>query len=135
MRALLLKEQDTQLKAVFSHFPQIILVLLFGSLATGRTHAESDIDIAVMGKRTLTAEEKISLIQAIAAQAGRAVDLIDLRVAGEPLLGQIVKHGKRILGSDTVYGELMSRHLFEQADFLPYRIRLLKERRIAWIGM
>jgi hypothetical protein len=55
-------------------------------------------------------------------------------VVSEPLLGQIVRHGRRIVGSDTMYGELISRHLFEQADFMPYRTRLLAERRMAWIG-
>ena len=62
------------------------------------------------------------------------VDLIDLSVVGEPLLGQIVRHGRRVLGSDTIYGELISKHLFEQADFMPYQARILAERRMAWIG-
>ena len=64
----------------------------------------------------------------------RAIDLIDLSVAGEPLLGQIVRHGKRLMGSDEAYGKLISRHLMDQADFMPYRNRILAERRAAWIG-
>jgi len=78
--------------------------------------------------------KKIALIGALAERTGRPVDLIDLHVVSEPLLGQIVRHGRRVLGSDTLYGELISRHLFEQADFMPYRTRLLAERRMAWIG-
>ena len=55
-------------------------------------------------------------------------------MVAEPLLGQIVRHGRRLLGSDSAYGQLISRHLFEQADFMPYRARVLAERRAAWAG-
>lgn len=125
---------DAQLKKVFAHFPKIVLVVLFGSVALGRQRADSDLDIAIAAKQALTAHEKIALIGALAELTGRSIDLIDLSVASEPLLGQILRYGRRILGSDTQYGELISRHVFEQADFMPYRTRLLAERRMAWIG-
>ena len=125
---------DAQLKEVLAHFPKIALAVLFGSVAMGRQRADSDLDIAVAAKQALTAHEKIALIGALAERTGRPVDLIDLSVVSEPLLGQIVRHGRRVLGSDTLYGDLISRHLFEQADFMPYRTRLLAERRLAWIG-
>lgn len=125
---------DAQIREVFAHFPKIALAVLFGSVALGHQRAESDLDIAVAAKQTLTAHEKIALISALADRIGRPIDLTDLSVVSEPLLGQILRHGRRILGSDTLYGELISRHVFEQADFMPYRTRLLAERRIAWIG-
>lgn len=125
---------DAQLKEVFAHFPEIALALVFGSVAAGRQRTDSDLDIAVAAERALTVDEKMLLIDALAERTGRPVDLIDLNVVSEPLLGQIVRHGRRILGSDTQYGNLISRHLFEQADFMPYRTRLLAERRMAWIG-
>ena len=61
---------DAQLKEVLAHFPKITFAMLFGSVALGRQHADSD--------------------------------LIDLKVVLEPLLGQILRHGRRILGSDTL---------------------------------
>jgi uncharacterized protein len=125
---------DTRLREVLTHFPKITFAMLFGSVALGRQRADSDLDIAVAANQALTAHEKIALIRALADSTGRPVDLIDLKVVSGPLLGQIVRHGRRILGSDTLYGELISRHLFEQADFMPYRTRLLAERRMAWIG-
>ena len=125
---------DAQLKKVFAHFPEIALVVLFGSVASGRQRAGSDLDIAVAAKHALTAHEKTALVGALADHTGRTIDLIDLSVVSEPLLGQIVRHGRRVLGGDTLYGKLISRHLFEQADFMPYRARLLAERRMAWIG-
>ena len=125
---------DAQLKKVLVQFPQIVLAVIFGSVAAGRQRADSDLDIAIAAKRILTVEEKIALVGALAECTGRTIDLIDLSAVSEPLLGQIVRHGRRVLGSDTLYGELISRHLFEQADFMPYRTRLLAERRMAWIG-
>lgn len=125
---------DVQLKDVLAHFPRIALVVLFGSVASGRQRADSDLDIAVAAERVLTVDEEIAMISALAERTGRTIDLIDLNKVSEPLLGQIVRHGRRVLGSDTLYGELITRHLFEQADFMPYRARLLEERRLAWIG-
>jgi len=125
---------DAQLKEVFSHFPKIALAVLFGSVASGQQRADSDLDIAVAADHPLSVDEKLAMISALAERTGRPVDLIDLSVVSEPLLGQIVRHGRRVLGSDTLYGELISRHVFEQADFMPYRTRLLAERRMAWIG-
>ena len=74
------------------------------------------------------------LIADIAATTGRAVDLIDLRTAGEPLLGQILKHGQRIRGETTELVPLMQRHVYAMEDFMPYVERMLEERKQAWIG-
>ena len=123
-----------QLSAVLSAFPQIELAVLFGSVARGGERPGSDIDIAVAARRALSITEKIALVEALALRTGRPIDLVDLRTVSEPLLGQVLRHGRRLLGSDRAYGELISRHLFEQADFMPYRARVLAERRAAWIG-
>ena len=114
--------------------PGIQLAILFGSLATGKGDKESDLDIAVDAGRRLNANEKTSLIGELARQTGRPVDLVDIQSIGEPLLGQVLRYGKRILGSDRHFARVLSRHLFDQADFLPYRNRILAERRQAWIG-
>ena len=122
------------MREVLAGFPELILALVFGSVAKGLQRIDSDLDIAVVAKQALTVDEKIVIISALAEKTGRPVDLVDLKVVGEPLLGQIVQHGRRLLGSDGDYGRLISRHLFEQADFMPYRNRILAERRAAWIG-
>ena len=125
---------DVMLKDVLTQFPTLVLALVFGSVAQGRERADSDLDIAVAARQPLTPVERMNIIAALAEQTGRPVDLIDLYGVADPLLGQIVRHGRRLLGSDSEYGNLISKHLFEQADFMPYRNRVLTERRAAWIG-
>jgi predicted nucleotidyltransferase len=114
--------------------PGIRLAILFGSLAVGQARPDSDLDLAVDAGHRLTIGEKLSLMNELAQRTGRPVDLVDLYAVGEPLLGQILRHGKRLLGNETCYADLIRRHLFDQADYLPYRTRILAERRQAWIG-
>lgn len=114
--------------------PGIRLAIVFGSLAAGRERVDSDLDLAVEAGRRLTTGERLALTTELAKRTGRPVDLVDLYVVGEPLLGQILRHGKRLLGGGTCYADLIRRHLFDQADYLPYRSRILAERRRAWIG-
>lgn len=125
---------DALLQSVLAQFPTLVLAIVFGSVAQGQARPDSDLDIAVAANKPLTAVEKIDIIAALAKCTGRPVDLIDLNGVAEPLLGQILRHGRRLLGSDGAYGSLLSKHLFEQADFMPYRNRVLAERRMAWIG-
>ena len=120
--------------AVLDTQPGIRLAILFGSLAAGRERADSDLDLAVDAGHRLTASEKLALMTELAERTGRPVDLVDLHAVGEPLLGQILRHGKKLLGGGTCYANLIRRHLFDQEDFLPYRTRILSERRRAWIG-
>ena len=128
-------ELEQAILAAIGTQPGIELAIVFGSLAAGAGRMESDLDLAVDAGRSLTAIEKMALISELAASTGRPIDLVDIHTVGEPLLGQILQHGKRILGSDTHYANLIRRHLFDQTDYLPYRNRILAERRQAWIGL
>ena len=125
---------DQQIKEVLADFPQVCFAILFGSVALGRQKPESDLDIAIAANQSLSTNEKINIISALSERTGRPIDLVDLKIVTEPLLGQLLRHGRRILGSDTEYGKLISRHIFEQTDFMPYRKRILAERRQKWIG-
>lgn len=128
-----MKTIEAMIQATLAPHPEIQLAILFGSLATGRGHHDSDVDLAIDAGQPLEIETKIALMEELAEHIGRPVDLIDLRTVGEPLLGQILKHGKRLLGEDSLYAELIKRHVFDEADFMPYYRRILKERRSTWI--
>lgn len=122
------------LRDVLERHPHIRQALVFGSVASGRPRPDSDLDVAVEADHPLDARAKTNLIEALAAASGRPVDLIDLKTASGPLLGQILKHGHRILGSESDHAELLRRYLFDAEDFQPYIQRMLRERRQAWIG-
>lgn len=123
------------IKQILDRHPMIRMAVLFGSLAEGKAERDSDLDLAIDAGRPLEEDEKIQLISELAGALGLPVDLVDIFSAGEPLLGQIVTRGKRILGDDARFASMLSAHLFNQADFMPYRSRILKERRQAWIGL
>ena len=122
------------IERVLAGHPELEVVLLFGSMASGQGRADSDVDLAVQAAHPLDAESKLTLIAEFGDATGRAVDLIDLRVVGEPLLGEILTGGRCLRGSRGARAELLRRHLLDSADFLPYVQRLLAERRRAWIG-
>jgi predicted nucleotidyltransferase len=125
---------DIQIRKVLERHKTIRLALVFGSLAKDTAHCESDLDLAVGADHPLDTVETMKLISDLAKASGRPVDLIDLSTVGEPLLGQIIAGGRRIVGSNTLYAELLLKHLYNQEDFVPYQRRILKERREAWIG-
>ena len=113
-------------------FPYLSLAILFGSVANNTARFESDIDLAVLAEKPLTASQKIKIIEALADATGRAIDLIDIKTAGIPIMSEVIQ-GKRLLGTDEVFGTVCSRHLIDAADFLPIIKRTLKERRDAWL--
>lgn len=126
---------DDCIRRLLERRQDIRLAVLFGSLAKGAARSDSDIDLAVGADQPLDAGEKMQLIMELAEATGRPVDLVDFYTVGEPLLGQILAGGRRILGDDFRYARIVIRHLFNQADFMPYRRRILQERRRTWIGL
>jgi predicted nucleotidyltransferase len=113
--------------------PDIRLAIVFGSLANGKSHRDSDLDIAVLGKRPLEPSRRIELSEALSQLTGRPIDLIDLQSAGVAVARSAVLFGTVIFSRDeAAYPSQLSKVLFDSADFLPYRNRILKERRDAW---
>lgn len=108
------------------------LVLLFGSVARGTARPDSDLDVAIDLGRPLTADDKLALIEALALASGRPVDLVDLRRAGVPLVGEILDHGKRLVGDVATHGALMARHVTDVEDFMPAYRRLIDARLAGW---
>lgn len=73
------------------------LIVLFGSQATGRVHEKSDIDIAVLGSKAISFDEKLKLIGDFSNVLKREdVEVVDLATASPTLLYVVVENGKTI---------------------------------------
>jgi uncharacterized protein len=131
-RIRIIENMTEALSKLFQSQSNILVAILFGSCAQSNQTFESDVDIAVLADGPIAAEFRIKLIEEIALVTGRSVDLIDLSLAGQPLLGQILKNAVRLKGTDSDMAKLYVRNVLEVADFLPYVTRTLKERQRAW---
>ena len=123
------------IERVLARHPSIVIAILFGSLAAGRSRNDSDLDLAAASTSPLNSQTRLQLIEELAVGLGRPVDLIDLAQAHGPLLQQIVTKGRLLICTDrTRYADLLLRVVYEEADVMPYYRRILAERRQAWIG-
>jgi len=79
------------------------LIILFGSQATGTAGKTSDTDIAVLGDRPLTLDERSKLEEKYAAHfsiSEEMIDLVDLSIAPPILRYQVVQSGKLLYGTE-----------------------------------
>ena len=93
-------EHNKKLASFLSQYPEIKLAILFGSLASGKFHPNSDTDLAILADTPISNDFKLQLINAIGAKFDRPVDIIDLFHAPELILGQVFK-GIALLGDNT----------------------------------
>lgn len=69
------------------------LVALFGSQAKGKTHPQSDVDIAIMGRRRLRPIEIARIALEFSELLKREdVEIVDLKSASPLLLKQVAEH-------------------------------------------
>jgi predicted nucleotidyltransferase len=114
--------------------PEVKAAWVFGSVADDRARRDSDLDVAVLGAHPLASATKKALIERLAQAEGRPVDLVDLQATRGPIVGRVLTRGTRLFCTDTtLYAELMKRWMFDQADWMPLRRRMLKARRDTWI--
>jgi predicted nucleotidyltransferase len=93
-----------QLEHLFHQHP-VLLAYLFGSQATGRTHADSDIDVAVLLNASLTPDERfaerLTLIGALSRLLGTDnVDMVILNEASPLLAYEVLRSGVLLYCSD-----------------------------------
>jgi predicted nucleotidyltransferase len=71
------------------------LALLFGSQATGKTHAKSDVDIAIWLIKPFTPDQKLQWLVELEAIFANHVSLVLVSPRLDPVLGfEIIKHGQ-----------------------------------------
>ena len=109
--------------------PDLLLVMIFGSMADGNPQIGSDIDVAVYPKKKLSSQQCQKLSDQIACATGRTVDLVDLTDADGALLRQILRKGRIIFSKQpVVLGHLSERLLGWQEDFEPQLNAMLETR-------
>ena len=76
-------------------------IIVFGSVASGHTHKESDLDIAFYKKElNLSSYEVFMLAQELADLLNIEIDLVDLKHASTVFQAQIFSRGKVIFSND-----------------------------------
>lgn len=73
-----------------------ILIIVFGSIVTNKSHAQSDIDIALISDTKHSSMEIYSAAQDLANLIKRDVDLINLTEVSPVMQAQIITKGKII---------------------------------------
>lgn len=90
--------------ATLANKHRLDLVVLFGSQATGRTHVQSDVDIAVLSKEDVNrARLALELSELLKRDD---VEVVDLRSASPTLMRAVVENGKVLYESrpDAFFG-------------------------------
>lgn len=96
------------------------LVILFGSSVARKTHAESDVDIALLTLRPLSLHKELALRREFFVLFHREIDLVFLKRASPLLLGQIVRHGKLLAGDRKIFENFRRYAMKQYIDFQPY---------------
>jgi len=128
--------KENQLATWLTEHPEIEMAILFGSYSKGTETVHSDIDLAIQlsSGKTIQADEKLNYLTQLGELLETDIDLIDLKKAGQPLLSQIIKYGKRLKGQQTQYIELAIKNINTTPDFMPYIERMMSERRKRWLA-
>jgi uncharacterized protein len=80
-------------------FPELVLIVLFGSEARGDATLESDLDVAVLGGRPLPRPRVAQARSDLEVATGRDVHLVDLRTADTVLQHQVMQTGETLYTS------------------------------------
>ena len=88
-------QEMKSLAAAIAEENGLSLVLLFGSQATGKTHKESDIDVAYLSDKPLDLMAEARLIEDLRPIfRSNAVDIVDLKKAPPLLMKLVFEHHK-----------------------------------------
>ena len=126
-----------ELAGVLASGPELRLAVLFGSAATGRSHAASDVDIGLIFAREESLARELDLQLALERVVGRSVDLVRLDEASTLVRWQVAVHGVPICAAPHEWSRFRARAASEYADFRPafeaaaarFQRRLLEGRR------
>lgn len=109
------------LPEIFRKFPDIQAVYLFGSVASGKTHAESDLDLAIVPRRAQLREQRLDILADLARAGFDNVDLVFLDTTDIVLKYEAIRQNRVIYQADDFdRGAMYSKIVRQYLDFLPY---------------
>jgi predicted nucleotidyltransferase len=115
--------------AFLAEDPELLLAMVFGSMADGSQRSDSDIDVAVYARHQMDPRKRQQLADEIAVATGRTVDLIDLRNVDGALLRRILDRGQIVFSKEpSTLGILTEGLLDWQENFEPQLNELLATR-------
>lgn len=124
-----------ELTRALSAVPGVVSAYVFGSVAGGREHRESDIDVGVLlDRRVLPGpadrfDVRLRLAGALSGAAGRDVDVVILNDASPHLVRRIMTEGRRLVVTDAEADRAHLRTVLSRAaDLEPFlrRARAIK---------
>ena len=121
------EKKTNQIAACFKKRPEVVAVYLFGSVATGKYHQGSDVDIGILLDRSAPedhAKELDRCHRELSRQLRKDVHLLRLNAAGETLMRQIYLKGRCILAYRTRTLAIFNMAMVSRiADFAYYQRR------------
>lgn len=113
-------DQDA-LADVFSRFPDVQAVYLFGSAAAGRTRLDSDIDLAVVPRGGSCREHRLEMLTELTRAGFDRVDMVFLDTDDLVLKYEAVRQNCVVYQTeDFDRGAMYSRVVRMFLDFVPY---------------
>ena len=115
------KIDKEKLNSIFKKYPDIKAVYLFGSIATRKTHFESDLDLAIITDNQGFKKNKLRILSDLVKAGYENVDLVIPDNTNIVLMHEIVKHNCCIYarpGFDT--NAFFSKVVGQYLDFLPF---------------
>ncbi len=119
--------KTNKLKSVFSGYPEIDAVYLFGSAASERNNHLSDIDLGIVYNDSSITEMKVDLYAELVKKGFEKADIVFFNTADLVLQFEIIHHNQLIYCKKSFnHGELFSKTIRKYFDFQPYLIRQQK---------
>lgn len=117
--------QTASLVPVLARTPRLLFAVLIGSRASGRSHDNSDWDIAVCWQPDVDPLERIALTESLrrtlASTLGvsdERVDLVDLRSANLAMRAAVAEEGRVLVGDETLaWAHFLTRTWRELEDY------------------
>ena len=110
-----------RLEKVFRKYPDIQAIYLFGSTASGKTHTESDLDLAILPRKSSMRDQKLDFLADLAREGFCNVDLVFLDTVDIVIKFESVRQNRLIYcAKDFDASAFFSLTVRQYFDFAPY---------------